>query len=220
MVTSPPYHVGKDYDTDASFDDYLAMLSRVFAEVLRVLEPGGRAVVNVANLGRRPYLPLSHLVTREDARPRFPDARRDHLAEGSRCQRQLRMGQLAVGIQPGGSGRPRVLHGLLQGRFPPHPTRNSPPSPRRIPGVDALGMGDAARVGPHESGTRRHSPSSYPDASSSCTPTKAIWCSIPSSEAGQPQLRPCSQVATTWVTRSTPRTSRWQSSGSTIGDLT
>ncbi len=64
MVTSPPYHVGKDYDTDASFEDYLAMLSRVFAEVLRVLEPGGRAVVNVANLGRRPYLPLSHLVTR------------------------------------------------------------------------------------------------------------------------------------------------------------
>ena len=53
----------KDYDTDASFDDYMAMLSRVFAEVLRVLEPGGRAVVNVANLGRRPYLPLSHLVT-------------------------------------------------------------------------------------------------------------------------------------------------------------
>ncbi|HEX2369954.1 MAG TPA: site-specific DNA-methyltransferase [Acidimicrobiia bacterium] len=63
MVTSPPYHVGKDYDTDASFDDYMSMLSRVFAEVLRVLEPGGRAVVNVANLGRRPYLPLSHLVT-------------------------------------------------------------------------------------------------------------------------------------------------------------
>jgi modification methylase len=64
MVTSPPYHVGKDYDTDASFEDYMAMLTRVFAEVLRVLEPGGRAVVNVANLGRRPYLPLSHLVTR------------------------------------------------------------------------------------------------------------------------------------------------------------
>ncbi len=92
MITSPPYHVGKDYDTDASFDEYMAMLSRVFAEVLRVLEPGGRAVVNVANLGRRPYLPLSHLVTRDDARPRVPDEGRDHLAEGSRCQRQLRMG--------------------------------------------------------------------------------------------------------------------------------
>ena len=64
MVTSPPYHAGKDYDTDDSFDDYLALLERVFAEVHRVLEPGGRAVVNVANLGRRPYVPLASLVTR------------------------------------------------------------------------------------------------------------------------------------------------------------
>jgi DNA modification methylase len=63
MVTSPPYHVGKEYDAEASFEDYLALLERVFAEVHRVLQPGGRAVVNVANLGRRPYIPLSHLVT-------------------------------------------------------------------------------------------------------------------------------------------------------------
>ena len=64
MVTSPPYHAGKDYDTDDSFEGYLALLERVFAEVHRVLEPGGRAVVNVANLGRRPYVPLASLVTR------------------------------------------------------------------------------------------------------------------------------------------------------------
>jgi modification methylase len=59
MVTSPPYHVGKDYDSDGSFEDYLALLRRVFSETYRVLEPGGRAVVNVANLGRRPYISLS-----------------------------------------------------------------------------------------------------------------------------------------------------------------
>lgn len=63
MVTSPPYHVGKEYDTDASFDDYLDLLEAVFAETHKKLQPGGRAVVNVANLGRRPYIPLSHLVT-------------------------------------------------------------------------------------------------------------------------------------------------------------
>lgn len=63
MVTSPPYHVGKDYDTDASFDDYLDLLDSVLAETYRKLQPGGRAVVNVANLGRRPYVPLPHLVT-------------------------------------------------------------------------------------------------------------------------------------------------------------
>lgn len=59
MVTSPPYHVGKDYDFEGTFKDYLALLTRVFAETYRVLLPGGRAVVNVANLGRRPYLSLA-----------------------------------------------------------------------------------------------------------------------------------------------------------------
>ena len=63
MVTSPPYNVGKDYDTDESFDDYLGLLERVLAETRRVLEPGGRAVVNVANLGRRPYIPLAARIT-------------------------------------------------------------------------------------------------------------------------------------------------------------
>ena len=62
MVTSPPYHVGKDYDTDDTFDVYLDLLQTVFAETYRVLEPGGRAAVNVAGLGRRPYLPLSTYV--------------------------------------------------------------------------------------------------------------------------------------------------------------
>jgi modification methylase len=63
MVTSPPYHVGKDYDAETSFEEYLDLMEAVFAETYRVLQPGGRAVVNVANLGRRPYVPLSHLVT-------------------------------------------------------------------------------------------------------------------------------------------------------------
>lgn len=59
MVTSPPYHVGKEYDSDLSFDEYLEILRAVFKETYRVLEPGGRAVVNVANLGRRPYVSLA-----------------------------------------------------------------------------------------------------------------------------------------------------------------
>lgn len=63
MITSPPYHVGKEYDSDSSFEEFLVMLRQVFKETYRVLEPGGRAVINVANLGRRPYVPLSHHVT-------------------------------------------------------------------------------------------------------------------------------------------------------------
>ena len=62
MVTSPPYNVGKDYDEDLSLDDYLGLLERVFTETYRVLEAGGRVAVNVANVGRKPYLALNHHV--------------------------------------------------------------------------------------------------------------------------------------------------------------
>ncbi|NMB46552.1 MAG: site-specific DNA-methyltransferase [Firmicutes bacterium] len=58
MVTSPPYNVGKDYDGDLSLDEYRVLLRDVFSEVWRVLVPSGRACVNIANIGRRPYIPL------------------------------------------------------------------------------------------------------------------------------------------------------------------
>lgn len=58
MVTSPPYNVGKDYDEDLSLDEYRALLRDVFTETFRVLVPGGRACVNIANIGRKPYIPL------------------------------------------------------------------------------------------------------------------------------------------------------------------
>lgn len=66
MVTSPPYNVGKEYDQDLTLDDYRGLLRRVLAETFRVLVPGGRACVNVANLGRKPYIPL-HAYVIEDA---------------------------------------------------------------------------------------------------------------------------------------------------------
>jgi DNA modification methylase len=66
VVTSPPYFVGKEYEEavgrgeiPASYEQYLDMLHDVFAECRRVLEPGGRIAVNVANLGRKPYRSLS-----------------------------------------------------------------------------------------------------------------------------------------------------------------
>jgi len=58
MVTSPPYNVGKDYDDDLTLDEYLSFLKRIWTETYRVLIPGGRACINVANLGRKPYIPL------------------------------------------------------------------------------------------------------------------------------------------------------------------
>ena len=74
IVTSPPYFVGKEYEIAVtgersdgipdSYLEYLEMLHGVFSECVRVLEPGGRIAVNVANLGRRPYRSLSSDVIR------------------------------------------------------------------------------------------------------------------------------------------------------------
>jgi site-specific DNA-methyltransferase (adenine-specific) len=58
MITSPPYNVTKEYDDNLSLNEYVDLLNRVWKETYRVLVPGGRACVNVANLGRKPYIPL------------------------------------------------------------------------------------------------------------------------------------------------------------------
>jgi site-specific DNA-methyltransferase (adenine-specific) len=58
MITSPPYNVTKEYDNNLSLNEYLDLLNRVWKETYRVLAPGGRACINVANLGRKPYIPL------------------------------------------------------------------------------------------------------------------------------------------------------------------
>jgi DNA modification methylase len=63
MVTSPPYNVGKEYDKSLTLDEYRAQLKKVFQEVHRVLVPGGRACINIANLGRKPYIPLDAFIT-------------------------------------------------------------------------------------------------------------------------------------------------------------
>ncbi len=65
MVTSPPYNVTKEYDDQLTLDEYRGLLQRVFRETYRVLADGGRACVNVANLGRKPYIPLHAYVIRD-----------------------------------------------------------------------------------------------------------------------------------------------------------
>jgi DNA modification methylase len=62
MVTSPPYNASKEYDQDMNLDEYLSMLDKVWEETYRILVPGGRACINIANLGRKPYIPLHGLI--------------------------------------------------------------------------------------------------------------------------------------------------------------
>lgn len=63
MITSPPYNVSKEYDEDLSLREYLDLLHKVFKETFRVLVHGGRACINVANIGRKPYIPLSDYIS-------------------------------------------------------------------------------------------------------------------------------------------------------------
>ena len=62
MVTSPPYNARKEYDEDLNLEEYLSMLGKVWEETYRALVPGGRACINIANLGRKPYLPLHSFI--------------------------------------------------------------------------------------------------------------------------------------------------------------
>jgi site-specific DNA-methyltransferase (adenine-specific) len=64
MITSPPYNVSKEYDDDLSLNEYLNLLKKAFSETYRVLVNGGRACINIANLGRKPYIPLSDYISK------------------------------------------------------------------------------------------------------------------------------------------------------------
>jgi len=63
MITSPPYNVTKDYDKNLTLTEYLELLSKVFQETYRVLVNGGRACINIANVGRKPYIPYSDYIS-------------------------------------------------------------------------------------------------------------------------------------------------------------
>lgn len=65
MVTSPPYCVGKDYDEDLTLEQYLDLLNAVWTETERVLVPGGRVCINIANVGRKPYIPLHSYIIQQ-----------------------------------------------------------------------------------------------------------------------------------------------------------
>ena len=108
VVTSPPYFAGKQYEEElerdgvpSSYVEYLQLLTDVFAECARKLEPGGRIAVNVANLGRKPYRSLAADVIRilqDDLHLLLRG--RGRLAQGRRRGRQLRVGLVPQRGQP------------------------------------------------------------------------------------------------------------------------
>lgn len=49
-ITSPPYYVGKDYEKDYSFDEYMSLLKTVCHETATRTVEGGKIAINIADI--------------------------------------------------------------------------------------------------------------------------------------------------------------------------
>ncbi len=66
VVTSPPYNVGKEYglyEDKKRLDEYKSFIFEVLTEVKRILIPGGKVCINIADTGRNPFIPLNYHYT-------------------------------------------------------------------------------------------------------------------------------------------------------------
>ena len=224
VVTSPPYFAGKAYETDleaghipSNYLEYLTMLRDVFAECRRVLEPGGRMCVNVANLGRKPYRSLAGDVT---------TILQDELAMLLRGEVVWVKAKGAAGSCAFGSymkASNPVLRDLSErvviaskGRFDraiPMKERAQARTPVRVrhqqggvPRVDARRVGDPSRA--RQAG---QPPRAVPGRAA-----RAVRPAVHLRRRRRPRPVPglgvharwprCAPVATTWATTSTPRT--------------
>ena len=148
MVTSPPYNVGKDYDEDLSPTTSTSICWRgVLEETYRVLEPGGRVAINVANLGRKPYLALNHIVAGLLRDLGFLLRGEIIWQKAAGRRRILRLGVVAVGQEPDPARSPRVRAGGQQGLLPADADRRGQHRARRVPGGHPVGVEHPACLG-------------------------------------------------------------------------
>ncbi len=99
---SPPYHVGKSYEQDNTFEDWQTLMREVIAAHSRILKPGGFLAVNIGDIlcfpdPAMPKFQADNIrgkvsqVTREDVlamKAKHPDANRHQLAALLGCSEQ------------------------------------------------------------------------------------------------------------------------------------
>lgn len=99
---SPPYHVGKEYEKEQSYEEWKSMLKEVISLHFDILKPGAFLVINIDDIlcfkdESMPRIQAPNLakrrcsVTREDvldAKKKFPDFNRDQLAKYLKCSEQ------------------------------------------------------------------------------------------------------------------------------------
>lgn len=101
-IWSPPYHVGKEYEKDVSYEGWMSLLKEVIRLHYPLLKPGGFLAINIADIlvfpdPSMPRLQAMNLkrhrpsVTREDvlaAKEAYPHYNRDQLAKLLGCSEQ------------------------------------------------------------------------------------------------------------------------------------
>lgn len=101
-VWSPPYFVGKDYESYLTYEEWMALITEAIQLHVEVLKPGGFLVVNIADIlcfkdESMPRIPAMNVsghrspVTREDvlaAVVKFPHYNRYQLADLLGCSEQ------------------------------------------------------------------------------------------------------------------------------------
>ena len=99
-IWSPPYHVGKNYEKNSTFDDWQSLLQRTILAHYPLLKCGGFLVVNICDIlcfpdESMPRIQASNKhrnqVSRQDvvaAKQQHPDYNRYQLAELLKCSEQ------------------------------------------------------------------------------------------------------------------------------------
>ena len=101
-VWSPPYHVGKGYEKDQSYEEWVQLLKEVISLHFPILKPGGFLVINIADILAFPDPSMPRFqavnlrrqrsdITREDvleAKAAYPHYNRYQLAELLGCSEQ------------------------------------------------------------------------------------------------------------------------------------
>lgn len=131
-VWSPPYHVGKNYESDQSYEEWLTMLETVIKLHYTVLKPGGFLAINIGDILCFPDVNMPRIqannvsmrkcsITEEDVlrvQAEHPDYNRHQLAKLLGCSEQTVDRRLHGNNIRGGKyntqTRVKIVGGLLE----------------------------------------------------------------------------------------------------------
>jgi DNA modification methylase len=115
--------VSKEYDEDLTLDEYRELLRRVLRETHRVLVDGGRACVNEANIGRKPYIPIHAFLTEDMIELGFAMRGEVIWNKGGECGTIHRVGKLEISNKSDATRCSRVHPHLFRRQLCPKRSR-------------------------------------------------------------------------------------------------